>query len=146
MTAKSLKWDKLVLILIFYWSIAELQCVNYCFMVNDSYTYIYVYMCVCIYTHTYTHIRCHILFHQGVSQDIEYNSLCYRVGPWYLSILYIPVASVSPKLPIYTSLTPCSLGNHQSIQREISFKCKNKINIILFFKLCLPKGQCFYLV
>ena len=32
--------------------------------------YIYIYMCIVF----------HILFHSGVSQDIEYNSLCYTVG------------------------------------------------------------------
>ena len=31
----------------------------------------------------------HILFHYGLSQDIEYSSLCHRVGPCCLSILYI---------------------------------------------------------
>ena len=30
-----------------------------------------------------------ILFHYGLSQDIEYSSLCYTVGPCCLSILYI---------------------------------------------------------
>ena len=32
-------------------------------------------------------ILVHILFHYGLSQDTEYNSLCSTVGPWYLSIL-----------------------------------------------------------
>ena len=30
-------------------------------------------------------------FHYGLSQDIEYSSLCYTVGPCCLSILYIIV-------------------------------------------------------
>ena len=30
-----------------------------------------------------------ILFHDGLSQDIDYSSLCYTVGPCCLSILYI---------------------------------------------------------
>ena len=42
-----------------------------------SYTYIYIF---------------HILFHYGLSQDIEYSSLCYRVGPCCWSILYILVS------------------------------------------------------
>ena len=33
----------------------------------------------------------HILFHFGLSQDIEYSSLCYTVGPCCLSILYVIV-------------------------------------------------------
>ena len=40
-------------------------------------------MCVCV---------CFpILFHYGLSQDIEYGSLSCTVGPCGLSILYIPV-------------------------------------------------------
>ena len=31
---------------------------------------------------------------------MEYSSLCYTVGPYCLSILYIIVASANPKLPI----------------------------------------------
>ena len=30
-----------------------------------------------------------ILFHYDLSQDIEYSFLCYTVGPYCLSILYI---------------------------------------------------------
>ena len=44
--------------------------------VNQPYTYIYLF---------------HILFHCGLSQDTEYSSLCYTVGPCCLSILYIIV-------------------------------------------------------
>ena len=33
-----------------------------------------------------------ILFHYGLSQAIEYSSLCYTVGPCRLSILYITVS------------------------------------------------------
>ena len=43
------------------------------------------------YTHTYTHILFHFLFYCGVSQDIEYSSPCYTVGPRCLSILCIIV-------------------------------------------------------
>ena len=34
--------------------------------------------------HIYT-----FFFHYGLSQDTEYSSLCYRVGPCCLSILYV---------------------------------------------------------
>ena len=37
------------------------------------------------------YILFHILFHYGLSQDIEYSSLCYTVGPCCLSIPYIIV-------------------------------------------------------
>ena len=35
------------------------------------------------HTHTYTHAHthAHILFHHGLSPNIEYSSLCYTVGP-----------------------------------------------------------------
>ena len=32
-----------------------------------------------------------IIFHYGLSQDIEYSSLCYTAGPCCLSSLYILV-------------------------------------------------------
>ena len=72
---------------IFYWSIVELQrCVNYCCTAKWlSYTHIY--------------ILSHILFHYGLSQDIEYSSLCYTVGPCCLSILYIPVFICQSQTP-----------------------------------------------
>ena len=35
----------------------------------------------------------HILFHSGLSQDIEYSSLCFTVGSGSLSILYIIVCT-----------------------------------------------------
>ena len=37
----------------------------------------------------YIYILFHMLFHYGLSQDIEYRSLCYTVGPCCLSILCI---------------------------------------------------------
>ena len=37
----------------------------------------------------YMYILFHTLFHYGLSQDIEYSSPCYTVGPCCLSILYI---------------------------------------------------------
>ena len=48
---------------------------------SDSVTYIYI--------HTY--ILFQILFPYRLLQDIEYSSLCYTVGPYWLSILYIVV-------------------------------------------------------
>ena len=43
------------------------------------------------YMYTYTYILFHFLFHDGLLQDTEYNSLCYTLGPCCLSILYITV-------------------------------------------------------
>ena len=39
--------------------------------------------------YTYRHSSFHILFHYGLSQDIEYSSLCYTVGPCCLPPFYI---------------------------------------------------------
>ena len=39
----------------------------------------------------YIYILFHILVHHGLLQNIGYSSLCYVVGPCWLSILYIVV-------------------------------------------------------
>ena len=49
-----------------------------------------------IYRHTHTHTHTHTqsfsyFFHYGLSQGIEYISLCYTVGPCCLSVLFITV-------------------------------------------------------
>ena len=64
--------------------------------------------------HIYIYILFHILFHYGLSQDIEYSSLCSTVGPCCLPILYMFV-SANPKLPIHPSLTPLPLSKHKSV-------------------------------
>ena len=50
-----------------------------------QYTQLYIYIYI------YIHILFYILFHYGLSQDIEYSSLCNTVGPCCLPILYIIV-------------------------------------------------------
>ena len=44
-----------------------------------------------IHTHTHTHILFHVLFHYGLSQGIEYTSLCPTERPCCLSTLYVIV-------------------------------------------------------
>ena len=64
--------------LIFNGSIVDLRCVNFCCLAKLlSYTHIYILF--------------YILFHYGLSQDIEYSSLWSTVGPCCLSILCIVV-------------------------------------------------------
>ena len=70
-------------------SIVELKWVTYCCTAKWlSYTY--------KRTHTYTYIYtiCHILFHFGLSQDVEYNSLCHT--------------SVAQSCPTFCDLMDCS--------------------------------------
>ena len=47
--------------------------------VQQSDSVIHTY--ICIYVHIYIYILFYILFHYGLSQDTEYSSLCYTVGP-----------------------------------------------------------------
>ena len=54
------------------------------------YIYIYIYMCVYVYTYTYIY-SFKISFR--LLQSIEQSSFCYTVGPWWLSILNIPVCT-----------------------------------------------------
>ena len=49
------------------------------------YIYVYIYMYMSTYTYTYTHF--YVIFHYGLSQDIEYNFLCYAAGLNCLSVL-----------------------------------------------------------
>ena len=42
-------------------------------------------------TREFPHILFHILFLYRLLQDIEYSSVCYTVGPYHLSVLYIVV-------------------------------------------------------
>ena len=67
----------LIHILFFYWSRVDLQCCgNLCSTAKWlSYTQIHSFF--------------NIPFHYGLSQDIEYSSLCYTEGPCCLSILNI---------------------------------------------------------
>ena len=44
------------------------------------YKYIYIYMYIYIYTHTHSF---HILFHYGLSQNIEYSYLSYWPPGWH---------------------------------------------------------------
>ena len=56
----------------FNWSEVDLRCcVNFCY-IQKSDSVIYILF--------------HILFHYGLSQDIEHSSLCYTIGPCCFSI------------------------------------------------------------
>ena len=46
----------------------------------------------------------HVLFPYSLLQKLECSSLCYTVGPCWLSILYISSVYVNPKVLIYLPL------------------------------------------
>ena len=56
-------------------------------MIIYMYMYVYEYM----YMYVFASILFQILFHYRILQNIEYSSLCYIVGPCWLSILCIVV-------------------------------------------------------
>ena len=67
-----------------------------CLLKHNWFTMFQVYSKVIqFYIHIYIHIHIYILFqilfHYSLLQDIEYNSLCYKVEPCCLPILYIVV-------------------------------------------------------
>ena len=77
----------------FYWIIVGLQCCIHFLYIAKWLSYIHIY----IYIHFY------ILFHYGLSQDIEYNFLCYTVRPCCLFIPCVMVWFANPKLLVYPS-------------------------------------------
>ena len=61
---------------------------------GSIYTYTHTHTPIHIYFYIYTHIYMYfflIFFHFDLSQDVEYSSLCFTVGPCCLSVLYILV-------------------------------------------------------
>ena len=66
-----------------------------------------------ILNHWTTREFLHILFHYGLSWDIEYSSLCYTVGPCYLPILYTSLHLLIPNSQSFPPPPP--LGNHRSV-------------------------------
>ena len=71
-----------------------------------------IFLCF-FFTHMY--ISKIILFHYGLSQDIQYSSLCYTLGPCCLSILNATLFLHVPT-PNFQSISPCLLlGNHKSV-------------------------------
>ena len=86
---------------IFYWVLLIYNVVPICYTATWlSYTCVYFF---------------NTLFHYGLSQDIEYSSLCYTIGPYCLSTLYAPVCnkkipnSQSNPLPPTAALANTSL-------------------------------------
>ena len=84
------------------WSVVDLQC----FMCTTKwFSHVHTYVNhVCMFTY----------FLLSLLQDIEYNSLCYRVGPGWLSILNIVVCVCQSQIP-NLSLLLFPFGNHKFV-------------------------------
>ena len=68
-----------------------------------------------IQLYIYIRILLNILFHHALSQDIEFSSRCYTVGPC-LALPYVIVCIYQPKLLIHPSpLLSLLLGNQGSL-------------------------------
>ena len=55
------------------------------------YKVIHMYVSYVYMIHIYSFSYIYILFHYGLSQDTQYSSLCYTVGPCCSSVLYLTV-------------------------------------------------------
>ena len=105
----------LFLLFFLYWSIVDLQCCVHFWYIAKWFHYtslslslsIYIY----IYIYIHTHIYFQILFHYGLSQDIEYSSLCCTVGPCCLSLLCEVVCICQMSFSISSSLNGTSLSS-----------------------------------
>ena len=71
-----------------------------------------------LFIHIYTFFF-YILFHYGLSQDIQYSSLCYTLRPCCLSILNIMVCIYQPQTPNPSLPHTPPLGNHKSVQASL---------------------------
>ena len=79
----------------------------------------------------------YILFHYGLSQDIEQSSLCYTIGPCCLSILYI-IVCIDGQLSINISV--------RLVKKLIGTSCNQDLMDLLRPHFChwhqsLPSGS-----
>ena len=68
-----------------------------------------------IHTYIYVYILFHILSHYGLSQDIDFSSLCYAIESYCLSILYIIVCTLIPNSQLLLPPPSLPLVRHNSL-------------------------------
>ena len=88
------------------------------------------YMCI------YIHILFHILSHYGLSQDMEHGSLCYTIGPCFLSISYLLVCICycqAPHLSLPHLTSPLGSTNLFSIFESVSVSYNR--SFVSYFRL-----------
>ena len=92
-----------------------------------------MYKNVCVYIYIYViyqvlyQILYQILFLYRLLQNTDYSSLCYTVGPGWLSVLYIAMCVCYPQIP------NLSLPFHLSPLRTISLFSMS-VNLLLSHK------------
>ena len=80
------------------------------------------------------YILFHILSHYGLSQDTEYSSLCYTVGPCCLSILYIIVCICQSQTPTPSLPTFLPLGNYSLFSMSVSLFLFCRSSFVSYFR------------
>ena len=87
----------------------------------------------------------HILFHCGLSEDIEYSSLCYTVRPYCLSILHNNLHKLTPTLcsilpltlsPFYNKSDQVILLSQYSTMASHFSQSKSKVFTVVYKTLC----------
>ena len=86
-----------------------------------------------INTHTHTHTYAHfqILFPYRLLQNIEYNSLCYTVGPCWLSVLCIIVCIFSSQGGKNVQWGKDNLFNKWSLKNQTATRKRMKLEHFL---------------
>ena len=98
--------------------------------------HIYIYIHTYTYTHTYIYtVFFHILFHDGLSQDIEYI-LCHERRHCSLSIPCIPVYicwSQTPNTPLLSP--PIPLATTILFSMSVSLFCDRQFFILFYWSI-----------
>ena len=111
---------------LFYWRIVDLKCVNFC-CTGKWLSYIHIY------------VLSHVLFHYGLSQDIEYTISCavqqdLVVYPFYIKY---PFASANLKFPIHSlpTVPPATTSLFSVLFHKILIKKRKKKVFIIVYAL-----------
>jgi len=119
---------------LFYWRIVDLKCVNFC-CTGKWLSYIHIY------------VLSHVLFHYGLSQDIEYTISCavqqdLVVYPFYIKYLF---ASANLKFPIHSlpTVPPATTSLFSVLFHKILIKKEKKsvCNCLCFIIKYIPNKE-----
>ena len=102
--------------------------------------YIYICVCVSVYTHIHVSVLFKIIFPSSLLHNIEQGSLCYTVGPCWLSILNIAMCTSIPNSLTVPSPQPLPSGN----QKFILCECVSVLKISSFVSFFLDSAYKWY--